>query len=123
VQLNPEDSMAEANLGAALAEIGELASAKTHWERALKLDLQNQLAQDDLQEVQRRLSAPSKTINQEMTPIDLECGDQPPLLSLHPQVSFYARSRTCACKTNHHPACPERFSTKGAKRGISRPPR
>jgi tetratricopeptide (TPR) repeat protein len=35
VQLNPEDSMAEANLGAALAEIGELASAKTHWERAL----------------------------------------------------------------------------------------
>jgi Flp pilus assembly protein TadD len=40
--------MAEANLGAALAEIGELASAKTHWERALKLDPQNQLAQDDL---------------------------------------------------------------------------
>jgi Flp pilus assembly protein TadD len=52
--------MAEANLGAALAEIGELASAKTHWERALTLDPQNQLAQDDLQEVQRRLSAPSK---------------------------------------------------------------
>jgi hypothetical protein len=29
-------------------------------ERAMKLDPQNQLAQDDLQEVQRRLSAPSK---------------------------------------------------------------
>jgi hypothetical protein len=74
-----------------------------------------------------RSPAPSlrsqQTINQEMTPIVLKCGDQPPLLSLHPQVSFYARSRTYACKTNHHPACPERFSTKGAKRGISRPPR
>jgi Flp pilus assembly protein TadD len=60
VQLNPEDSMAEANLGAALAEVGELVSAKAHLERALKLDPQNQLAQDDLQEVQRRLASPAK---------------------------------------------------------------
>ena len=98
-------------LGAALAEIGEPASAKTHWDRALKLDPQNQLAQGR----PARSPAPSlrsqQTINQEMPPIVWECGDQPPLLSLHPQVSFYARSRTYACKTNHHPACPERFST------------
>ena len=52
--------MAEANLGAALAEVGELSSAKTHLERALKLDPQNQLAQDDLQEVQRRQATPHK---------------------------------------------------------------
>ena len=51
--------MAEANLGAALAEAGKLAEAQSHLERALKLDPQNSLAQDDLEEVKRRRSSPA----------------------------------------------------------------
>ena len=54
VRLHPNDSMAEANLGAALAESGQLLDAQTHLERALKLDPQNTVASDDLAEVKRR---------------------------------------------------------------------
>ena len=37
VRLNPQDADAEANLGSALAQLGELQEAKSHFERALQL--------------------------------------------------------------------------------------
>jgi tetratricopeptide (TPR) repeat protein len=59
VRLNPSDSMAHTNLGAAMAETGELPAAREHFQKALQLDPNNTLAQDDLHEVERRLSEQS----------------------------------------------------------------
>jgi tetratricopeptide (TPR) repeat protein len=56
VRLNPSDSMAHTNLGAAMAETGDLAAAREHLQKALRLAPNNSLAQDDLHEVERRLS-------------------------------------------------------------------
>jgi len=56
-RLSPTDSMAEANLGAALAETGNLTEARRHLERALRLDPQNTLAAENLVEVKRRLAS------------------------------------------------------------------
>ena len=51
--------MAEANLGGALAELGKLEESKGHLEKALKLDPQNQVARENLDEVQRQMGAKS----------------------------------------------------------------
>jgi Flp pilus assembly protein TadD len=48
--------MAQTNLGAALAEIGDLSVAKEHLQKALELDGKNTLAQEDLREVENRLA-------------------------------------------------------------------
>lgn len=56
-RLDPSDSMAETNWGAALAETGELSAAREHLKRAVQLDSKNSLARQNLQEVERRLSA------------------------------------------------------------------
>lgn len=58
--LDPSDSMAETNWGAALAETGEVSAAKEHLKRAMQLDPKNSLARQNLQEVERRLSATGK---------------------------------------------------------------
>jgi Tfp pilus assembly protein PilF len=52
--------MAEANLGAALAESGQLSDAEAHLERALKLNPQNSVALDDLEEVKQRRTSPAQ---------------------------------------------------------------
>jgi Flp pilus assembly protein TadD len=51
--LKPEDSGAEANLGAALAELGENQKAIAHFRRALQLDPQNKLARENLDALQK----------------------------------------------------------------------
>ena len=47
------DSMAQANLGGALAESGDLAEAQRHLEIAVQLDPKNNVAQGNLAEVKR----------------------------------------------------------------------
>ena len=49
VRINPEDANAEANLGSAFAEIGDIKQAKLHYERALRLNPNNELARENLQ--------------------------------------------------------------------------
>jgi Flp pilus assembly protein TadD len=58
--LNPKDSMAETNLGAALSETGDLKAAREHLERAVQIDPKNSLAQENLQEVERLLAEDKK---------------------------------------------------------------
>ena len=50
-RLKPQDPDAEANLGAAFAELGEKEKAIAHLERALALDPGNQLARENLEAV------------------------------------------------------------------------
>jgi Flp pilus assembly protein TadD len=47
-ELDPTDANAEANLGAAYAQLGDLKGAEDHLRRALVLDPGNKLAQQDL---------------------------------------------------------------------------
>jgi Flp pilus assembly protein TadD len=49
VKLKPDDAGAEANLGAAFAELGETQKAITHLNRALQLDPANELARENLE--------------------------------------------------------------------------
>ena len=58
VKLNTEDSNAEGNLGGALAAAGKLAESKPHLERALKLDPNNSLARENLEQVNQALASP-----------------------------------------------------------------
>jgi len=51
--LNPEDANAEANLGSALAETGNVKEARLHYERALKLNPNNELARENLQQLEQ----------------------------------------------------------------------
>jgi len=53
VRLKPEDSGAEANLGAAFAELGQNEQAIAHFQRALQLDPKNQLARENLDALQK----------------------------------------------------------------------
>jgi Flp pilus assembly protein TadD len=53
VRLNPEDANAQANLGTALAQLGRLAEAKLHYEAALRIDPNNQLARENLQQIEQ----------------------------------------------------------------------
>jgi Flp pilus assembly protein TadD len=48
VRINPEDANAEANLGSAFAEIGDAKQARLHYERALLLNPNNELAKENL---------------------------------------------------------------------------
>jgi Flp pilus assembly protein TadD len=52
VRLNPEDANAQANLGTALAQLGRLAEARSHYEAALRIDPGNQLALENLQQIE-----------------------------------------------------------------------
>ena len=45
----PDDANVEANLGSALAEMGRLAEAKSHFERALQIDPNQALAKENLE--------------------------------------------------------------------------
>ncbi len=49
MKLKPGDAGAEANLGAAYAELGETQKAITHLNRALQLDPANELAKENLE--------------------------------------------------------------------------
>jgi Flp pilus assembly protein TadD len=49
VKLKPDDAGAEANLGAAFAELGETQKAILHLNRALQLDPGNALAKENLE--------------------------------------------------------------------------
>jgi Flp pilus assembly protein TadD len=51
--LNPQDANAEANLGSALAETGNLKDARLHFERALQIDPKNELARENLEQLNR----------------------------------------------------------------------
>jgi Flp pilus assembly protein TadD len=53
VRINPEDANAEANLGSAFAESGDLKQAKLHYERALRLNPNHELARENLQQLSR----------------------------------------------------------------------
>ncbi len=53
MRINPEDANAEANLGSAYAEIGDIKQAKLHYERALQLNPNNELARENLQQLSR----------------------------------------------------------------------
>ena len=54
VRINPRDANAEANLGTALAEIGNLREAQAHLEKALAIDPNLALARDNLEELKRQ---------------------------------------------------------------------
>ncbi len=52
-KLNPGDANAQANLGTALVQLGRLNEAKSHYEAALRIDPTNQLAHDNLQQLEQ----------------------------------------------------------------------
>jgi tetratricopeptide (TPR) repeat protein/mono/diheme cytochrome c family protein len=54
-QLNPQDANAEANWGSALAETGNVKEARLHFERALQIDPKNELARENLEQLNRDL--------------------------------------------------------------------
>jgi Flp pilus assembly protein TadD len=56
LQLEPRDAAVEANLGAALAEMGHYADAKAHFEHALQLDPNQPIARENLQALQNEKS-------------------------------------------------------------------
>jgi len=58
VRLEPNDANAEANLGAALAELGEFPEAKAHFERALEIDPNQPLAKENLGALLKELNSP-----------------------------------------------------------------
>jgi Flp pilus assembly protein TadD len=60
VRLNPQDANAEANLGSALAETGNLREARLHFERALQIDPKNELARENLEQLNRELPSQPK---------------------------------------------------------------
>ena len=47
------DANAEANLGSALAETGNLKEARRHFARALEIDPKNELARENLEQLNR----------------------------------------------------------------------
>lgn len=55
MRLNPEDASAQANLGTPLAQLGRLTEAKSHYEAALRIDPSNQLARENLLQVELML--------------------------------------------------------------------
>ena len=57
LKLQPNDANAEANLGAALAELGRYSEAKIHLERALQIDPNQEDAKENLEAVRSAMSA------------------------------------------------------------------
>jgi Flp pilus assembly protein TadD len=55
VRLNPQDANAEANLGAALAELENWKEARVHLEKALAINPNLTNARDNLEQVKREL--------------------------------------------------------------------
>ena len=58
VKFRPDDAGAEANLGAAFAELGETQKAIKYLNLALQLDLGNELARENLEALRRASSQP-----------------------------------------------------------------
>jgi stress-induced-phosphoprotein 1 len=56
LKLQPDDANVEANLGAALAELGRFPEAKSHFERALQIDPNQALAKENLDAVKKAMS-------------------------------------------------------------------
>ena len=54
---NPQDANAEANLGAALAELGNWKEARVHLEKALAINPNLANARENLEQVERELPA------------------------------------------------------------------
>jgi Flp pilus assembly protein TadD len=57
LKLQPSDAAVEANLGAALAELGRLPEAKSHFEHALLLDPNQPIAKENLEVVKKEMNA------------------------------------------------------------------
>jgi Flp pilus assembly protein TadD len=56
LQLQPDDANVEANLGAALAEMGRFPEAKAHFERALQIDPNQAIAKENLEALRKEVS-------------------------------------------------------------------
>jgi protein O-GlcNAc transferase len=57
LKLQPEDANVEANLGAALAEMGQFPEAKAHFERALQIDPNQAIAKENLDALRKATGA------------------------------------------------------------------
>ena len=57
LQLQPQDANVEANLGAALAQLGQLPEAKSHFERALEIDPNQPIAKENLGALQKEMNS------------------------------------------------------------------
>ncbi len=57
LKLHPDDANVEANLGAALAETGHFAEAKSHFERALQIDPDQELAKENLEALKKEMNS------------------------------------------------------------------
>ena len=55
--MQPDDANVEANLGAALAEMGRFPEAKSHFERALQIDPNQAIAKENLEAVKKEMGA------------------------------------------------------------------
>jgi Flp pilus assembly protein TadD len=56
LQLQPADANVEANLGAALAEMGRFADARAHFEHALTIDPNQPIAKENLDALQKEMN-------------------------------------------------------------------
>jgi Tfp pilus assembly protein PilF len=56
-KLNPNDANAQANWGTALVQLGRLQDARSHYETALRIDPANELARDNLQQLEEMLKS------------------------------------------------------------------
>jgi Tfp pilus assembly protein PilF len=56
-KLNPNDANAQANWGTALVQLGRLQDARSHYEAALRIDPGNELARDNLQQLEEMLKS------------------------------------------------------------------
>ena len=56
-KLNPNDANAQANWGTALVQLGKLQDARSHYQAALRIDPGNELARDNLQQLEEMLKS------------------------------------------------------------------
>ena len=57
LQLQPNDANVEANLGAALAEMGRFPEAKSHFEHALQIDPNQPIAKENLDALKKEMNS------------------------------------------------------------------